>query len=384
MTRDLVVRSGHGGLRVIAESRDVGSVAISVCVGVGYRSDPVGADGLAHLTEHTMYHGGLGKTTHARALAAVGGMYGANTLPDTTEFFCAAPASSIDDVLRLEAERVARPRFDDADLARERDVVRHEIDTVAAGHSSPDPAWTDQLQAHGLSPELTRDGFGSGDGFDSLDAASVGAFHARHYGAGGTVIGVVGPGPADILAARVLTAFVDLPDGGADRQTVAEAPRRAALTSRRFTGGEVVAASVLAPEGVTETAAHMVLGLMLAEHRLATTVGRHGPFTADAPDIVAVRSAAADRAGARDGLVSALTAVVDGVGGASMLDRARMRARLLHGGAHQVPVARARSSARGLLLAGSPEREDHLSSALARVDENAVAAAASDLLGAFR
>ncbi|QRY62429.1 insulinase family protein [Gordonia sp. PDNC005] len=384
MTGDRVVRSGHGGLRVVAESRNVGTVAISVCVGVGYRSDPVGADGLAHLTEHTMYHGGRGKTEHARALAAVGGVYGANTLPDTTEFFCAAPASSVDDVLRLEAERMLNPLFDDGRIDRERDIVLHEVATVAAGHSSPDPAWTDQLRAHGLPPELTRDGFGSGDGFGALDAASVGAFHARNYGSDGTVIGVVGPEDAHILADRVLTAFAELPIGGAARPTVAEAPRPAALTSRTIADGEVVAASVLAPGGAVETAAHMILGLMLAEHRLAATVGRHGPFTADAPDIVAVRAASADRTGALERLVSALTAVVDRVGGPSPLDRARTRARLLHGGAHQVPVARARSSARGLLLTGRPDLEDRLSSALARVDENNVAAAANDLLGALR
>ncbi|MDR2279694.1 MAG: hypothetical protein LBE07_02435, partial [Gordonia sp. (in: high G+C Gram-positive bacteria)] len=272
---------------------------------------------------------------------------------------------------------------DDGEIERERGIVLHEVATVAAGHSSPDPAWTDQLRAHGLPPELTRDGFGSGDGFGALGAASVQAFHARHYRSDGAVIGVVGS-DADALADGVLAAFAGLPIGGAPEPSVTGAPRRAALTSRTISGGEVVSASVLAPDDEVETAAHMILGLMLAEHRLAATVGRHGPFTAGAPDIVAVRSASSDRAGALERLVSALAAVVDGIDVASRLDRARTRARLLHGGAHQVPVARARSSARGLLLAGLPDREDRLSSALARVDRDDVAAAANDLLGALR
>src|SRR5437763_16167827 len=78
------------GLRVVV-APDPAVPAVGVWVGydVGFRSEPPGRTGFAHLFEHLMFQGSesVGKMEHASLIQGAGGVMNGTTHPDFTEYF---------------------------------------------------------------------------------------------------------------------------------------------------------------------------------------------------------------------------------------------------------------------------------------------------------
>jgi zinc protease len=77
------------GLRVVAQRLDVvGVVGISVHYSVGFRSEPAGRNGFAHLFEHLMFQGSarVAAGDHFRYMQAAGGSANSATLHDYIEY----------------------------------------------------------------------------------------------------------------------------------------------------------------------------------------------------------------------------------------------------------------------------------------------------------
>ncbi|HUR77334.1 MAG TPA: pitrilysin family protein [Acidimicrobiales bacterium] len=204
---------GNGMKVVVAPDRSAPVVAVAVHYDVGYRSEPEGRTGFAHLFEHLMFEGSenLPKLEHAKLVQGNGGQFNGSTTPDFTNYFEVVPTGAFELMLFLEADRMRSPVITDHTVANQIDVVKEEIrlnimNRPYGGMQSihlPTIAFTTFNNAH--------NGYGS---FVDLEAASVADatdFWKRYYAPGNallTIAGDVDPQQAIALAEK---HFGDVP-----------------------------------------------------------------------------------------------------------------------------------------------------------------------------
>src|SRR5881227_1554613 len=97
------------GLKVvISESHSSPTVTVAVYYGVGFRVEPRGQTGFAHLFEHMMFQGSANvkKFEHAKFVEAAGGNLNGSTRLDYTNYYDTLPGESVETALWLEADRM--------------------------------------------------------------------------------------------------------------------------------------------------------------------------------------------------------------------------------------------------------------------------------------
>ena len=118
------------GLRVvISPDRSAPVVTVGVYYQIGFRLEPRGRSGFAHLFEHMMFQGSenAGKMEHIRLINSSGGMLNGTTNYDITNYFESVPSNALERVLWLEADRMRALKVDDENLRNQRDVVKEEV-----------------------------------------------------------------------------------------------------------------------------------------------------------------------------------------------------------------------------------------------------------------
>jgi zinc protease len=118
------------GLRVVASpDRSAPVVTVGVYYQIGFRLEPRGRSGFAHLFEHMMFQGSenAAKMEHIRLINSSGGLLNGTTNYDVTNYFEAVPSNALERVLWLEADRMRALKVDDENLRNQRDVVKEEV-----------------------------------------------------------------------------------------------------------------------------------------------------------------------------------------------------------------------------------------------------------------
>ena len=118
------------GLRLLASpDRSAPVVTVGVYYQIGFRLEPRGRSGFAHLFEHMMFQGSenAGKMEHIRLINSSGGLLNGTTNYDVTNYFEAVPSNALERVLWLEADRMRALKVDDENLRNQRDVVKEEV-----------------------------------------------------------------------------------------------------------------------------------------------------------------------------------------------------------------------------------------------------------------
>jgi zinc protease len=227
------------GLRVLLVPDPVTPVVgVAVHVDVGFRSEPEGRTGFAHLFEHLMFQGSesLEKLAHFRHVQGSGGVFNGSTHQDYTDYFEVLPAAALERALFLEADRLRAPKLTEENLRNQVDVVKEEIRLNVLNRPYGGFPWI-------LLPPVLYDTFpnahnGYGD-FSELEQASLddaAAFFDTYYAPGNaqlTVAGYLGAGVDETLA-LVEKHFGDIPARPTpERPSFAEPPpgteRRAAV-----------------------------------------------------------------------------------------------------------------------------------------------------------
>lgn len=95
---------------------------------VGSMDEVDGVSGVAHVLEHMMFKGTaqLAPGEFSRRVAALGGRENAFTAKDYTGYFQQIPAQRLEDVMRLEADRLAHNQWPDEEFRKEIEVVKEE------------------------------------------------------------------------------------------------------------------------------------------------------------------------------------------------------------------------------------------------------------------
>jgi zinc protease len=117
------------GLTVIVKPDRRAPTAVHMLwVRVGGMDEVDGTSGVAHVLEHMMFKGTdtLRPGEFSRQVAALGGRENAFTARDYTGYYQQIPANRLEDVMKLEADRFSRNRWDDSEFAKELEVVKEE------------------------------------------------------------------------------------------------------------------------------------------------------------------------------------------------------------------------------------------------------------------
>jgi len=111
---------------VVAPDATAPVVTVAVYYKIGFRLEPQGRSGFAHLFEHMMFQGSANapKMQHIKLVNSSGGMLNGSTSYDVTNYYEAVPSNALERVLWLEADRMRALKVDDENLKNQRDVVK--------------------------------------------------------------------------------------------------------------------------------------------------------------------------------------------------------------------------------------------------------------------
>lgn len=209
------------GLRVVLAPATGGAasaghapvVGLSVHYDVGFRSEPEGRTGFAHLFEHLMFQGSesLEKLAHFRHVQGSGGVFNGSTHQDYTDYFQVLPSAALERGLFLEADRMRAPRLTEENLRNQVDVVKEEIRLNVLNRPYGGFPWI-------LLPPVLYSTFanahnGYGD-FTDLEQATVddcAAFFDTFYAPGNAVLTITGDFDVEHATELVHRHFGDVP-----------------------------------------------------------------------------------------------------------------------------------------------------------------------------
>ena len=206
-------RQLENGLRVVlSPDKSSPTVAIAVYYDVGFRSEPEGRSGFAHLFEHLMFEGSatLEKMEHARLVQGSGGTFNGSTSSDFTNYFEALPSTALELGLFLEADRMRAVRLNEETLENQIAVVKEEIRVNVMNRPYGGFPWIYLPPLMFSHWNNAHNGYGS---FEDLEAATVSDaadFFERYYTPSNAVLAVVGDFDVDDAMRLVERQFASI------------------------------------------------------------------------------------------------------------------------------------------------------------------------------
>lgn len=177
---------------VSLEMPEVETAAISLTADVGARQEDEAENGLAHLYEHMVFKGTAKRSARgiAEEIEDVGGMLNAWTSRDSTCFHARILGDDVPLALDLLADLTTSARFDEQDLALEREVVLSEIGEAL---ETPDDLVFDLLQEVAFPAQsLGRPVLGTVNSLTALDTDALRHWRETQYRGSGLVLSAAG------------------------------------------------------------------------------------------------------------------------------------------------------------------------------------------------
>src|SRR5437667_2993679 len=200
---------------VVSEEHSAPTFGLCIAYGIGFRLEPEGRTGFAHLFEHMMFEGTpeAAKGTFDQVIEGGGGFNNGDTRYDFTEYIESAPTSALDPVLWLEADRMNTLDFSPANLDNQRKVVEEEVRVNVLNQPYCSFYWLDLPQKAFNKYPNAHNFYGN---FKDLDAAvirDVATFFQNYYVPNNAVMAVVGDVNADEVFAKAEKYFAAIPVG---------------------------------------------------------------------------------------------------------------------------------------------------------------------------
>ncbi|MFG2128858.1 insulinase family protein [Streptomyces sp. NPDC048751] len=311
------------GLRVVLDSRfPQPRVAVAVHYGTGFRSEPPGREGFAHLFEHLMFRGSanLPDGRFYDHVHRFGARANGTTHQDYTDYYQVVPAQALERALFAEADRMRAPLFTEAALAEQLRGVEQEIQQAV--HDRPYGGFPWPLLPGVLFETFANahDGYGDAERLRTVTVADCEEFFDANYTPGNAVLTVVGGGDPDAIRELVVRHFAAIPARATAPAPVLAEPRPG---EERWVeciepGGTATALAMglRLPDPGTDLPgylAHAVVARLTAERgpvapglpAVGTSCGFFGPLDARDPDALVVTALLPPDAGPRE-LVAAV------------------------------------------------------------------------------
>jgi predicted Zn-dependent peptidase len=171
---------------------EVETVSLGIWVGAGSRSEAASEHGVAHFLEHMAFKGTARRSAKeiAEEIEAVGGDLNAATGVDSTAYYARVLRKDLPLALDILSDIIVSPRFDRAELARERDVILQEI---AAALDSPEDIAFDLVQEAAFPDQpVGRPILGTVESVSRFKRAHLGSYLAAHYHGPNMVLAAAG------------------------------------------------------------------------------------------------------------------------------------------------------------------------------------------------
>jgi len=183
------------GLRVVLSRDDtVPTTTVAVYYHIGFRSEPKGRTGFAHLFEHLMFEEttNLDKGEAARLVTGNGGISNGSTRFDFTNYFEVVPSHVLRPVLWAEADRMRGLALTEKSFQNQKDVVKSEVRVNVLNRPYGAFGWLDLPEYAFKNWHNAHNFYGD---FADLDAATLGdvqAFYDTYYVPANAVLVVAG------------------------------------------------------------------------------------------------------------------------------------------------------------------------------------------------
>ena len=203
------------GLTVLTrEVPGSGVVAVNTWVKAGYFHEPDEVAGMAHLFEHMFFKGSKafpGAEQISEQLAAVGGRSNAGTIYDTTNYYFMLPKEGFVRALEIQADAIANPLFDPAELKKEAEVV---IEESNRKYDNPQPVSLERMIATAFEKHRVRRWrIGSNEVLRNIKRENLLAFFETLYRPQNMIVVVTGDVSHDEAVKAVDKTFGKLPKG---------------------------------------------------------------------------------------------------------------------------------------------------------------------------
>ncbi|MGB8536696.1 MAG: pitrilysin family protein [Acidobacteriaceae bacterium] len=202
------------GLTVIV-SEDHSAPTFGLCIAyrIGFRLEPEGKTGFAHLFEHMMFEGTpvAPKGTMDHIIEGGGGHLNGDTRWDFTEYIETAPVSALEPVLWLEADRMNALDFSTKNLDNQRQVVEEEVRVNVLNQPYGLFFAIDlPMKAYDTYPD-SHNFYGDFHDLDAANIEDVRAFYYKYYAPNNAVLAVAGDVKAEEVFAKVEKYFASVP-----------------------------------------------------------------------------------------------------------------------------------------------------------------------------
>ena len=210
------------GLKVvISESHAAPTVTVAVYYGVGFRIEPKGRTGFAHLFEHMMFQGSANvkKMEHAKIVEANGGNLNGSTRLDFTNYFETLPSDRVETALWLEADRMRSLDVSEENLKNQKNVVSEEVRVNVLNQPYGMFEWLDIWQNANRNWLNAHNFYGDLHDIEAAKIEDVRQFFKTYYAPNNAVLAIVGDISPDAVKPMVEKYFGDIP-----MQSVPERP----------------------------------------------------------------------------------------------------------------------------------------------------------------
>lgn len=187
-------RLGNGLRVVLSRDASVPTVTVGVYYHIGFRTEPKGRTGFAHLFEHMMFQGStnLGKMEFIRLVEGNGGLVNGSTRFDYTNYFQLVPAHTLETVLWAEADRMRGLAVTQENLENQQGVVKNEVKVNVLNRPYGGFPWLVMPQHANENWYNAHNFYGDLADLDAATLEDVRAFFETYYAPNNAVLVVAG------------------------------------------------------------------------------------------------------------------------------------------------------------------------------------------------
>jgi len=206
-------RLGNGLKVVISESHVAPSVTVAVYYGVGFRVEPKGQTGFAHLFEHMMFEGSANvkKLEHGKLVEENGGYFNGSTRLDYTNYFETLPSNAVETALWLESDRMRSLDVTEEKLTNQKNVVSEEVRSAVLNAPYALFEWLDLWQAANQNWLNAHNFYGDLHDIEAAKVGDVRQFFKSYYAPNNAVLVVAGDVDPQAVRGTIEKYFSDIP-----------------------------------------------------------------------------------------------------------------------------------------------------------------------------
>ena len=224
------------GLKVVvSEDHAAPVVLVEVMYNIGFRIEPKGRTGFAHLFEHMMFQGSgqVKKMEHVALMQQAGGVVNGSTRFDYTNYMQVLPSNALELALWLEADRMKSLDVSAENLKNQQNVVSEEVRVNVLNQPHAAFEWLDIWQRSNTNWANAHNFYGDLSELEAATLDDVRSFFRTYYAPNNAVLVVAGdatPAAVRSLAEKHFGAIPKQPlPAAAD---IAEPPQK---EEKRFT-----------------------------------------------------------------------------------------------------------------------------------------------------